>query len=42
MGAGAGVGLHFQTFDECDGVGAFMPPHFDSTGLAPSRRSAGV
>lgn len=28
--------------DECDCAGAFMLPHFDSAGLAPSRRSAGV
>lgn len=27
---------------ECDCVGAFMPPLFDSSGPAPSRRSAGV
>lgn len=34
--------LHLQVCGECDCVGAFMPPHFDSAGPAPSRRSAGV
>lgn len=31
-----------SVFDECDCVGAFMLPHFDSAGLAPSCRSAEV
>lgn len=34
--------LHVEVCGERDCVGAFMPPHFDSAGPAPSSRSAGV